>query len=264
MEVTIIKIGGSCLNREVEKTIRNVVKHYAGQKLIIVHGFGKSLSDFLKKEKIERRSFVSLAGLKSYFTEENILAISYMVALNLREKVTQVLCESGFKAKGVSGCDNLAVGDRKKIIRYKEENTLKAFKGDFSGENIRFNLEKLNDLLQEHDALVVSPIVSGTEGGILSCNGDKIAIELARQLEVKKIVFVSDTKYVYADDKPLETIYMDQLQEVKKFTTGGMYKKITYIQNALKSGVESIDLLNGLEEHLEVGTIFYNYESISC
>ncbi|MEM5778629.1 MAG: isopentenyl phosphate kinase [Candidatus Aenigmatarchaeota archaeon] len=242
MNLIILKIGGSVITDKFSKkpkvnhkNLKRIAKEiaYAYNKekmsLIIVHGAGSYGHVIVKKTKIDK-------GIKSY-KQLKAFAETQRLQNELNSIVTKYLIKEGLPAIPCQA-SSFVVMDLGKI----EEMSLSAIKG----------------LLE----MKMIPVLYGVPAfdkskkcSILS--GDQIAPYLAKKLNSKRIIHVTNVNGVYTEDpnknpnaKLIKVINSKNINQVKKWlgnstatdVTGGMFRKVSEL---LKIGIEA-QIVNGL------------------
>ena len=259
-KVFVIKLGGSilCDNKNIKSVIEDVVfLNKIGIKTIIVHGGGKDINEELKVHNIEPK-FVD--GVR--FTDDKTMEIAEMV---LSGKVNKILVEEinnqGLYAVGISGKDA-------NFIKAKKKNKL----GNV-GEVVSVDIKIIHTLLESGFIPVISPVCCDDNCKALNVNADDVAVEVAKALKAEKLVFLTDIDGVFQDvnDKNslISVILTKNIEKMikNKVIIGGMIPKIRSCGDAIKNGINAVNIVNGTTPHsmlLEiytdkgVGTIIKN------
>lgn len=183
----VIKIGGSTLGSH-DTTLEDLVTlQKQGIPCVVVHGGGKVISDWMKRQGIPPR-FVR--GLR--VTDEPSLEIATAVLTGLINKqLVSALLARGGKAIGMSGVDG---GILEAEIADPDLGLV--------GKIVKVNIEPLRAMLEAGFIPVVAPIgihrMDGSEhaGSLLNINGDTAAGEIARALGAEHLVFLTDVEGV--------------------------------------------------------------------
>jgi len=121
----ILKVGGSCLDRDLDAVADHIAaKMTDSAKLIVVHGFGPKLRAMLAQENIDRPTFISASGVPSHYTDETVMALSYAAAAVVQRKLLHKLASHALPAIGSFQMPALLSGQRK-TIRYRDGDTLR-------------------------------------------------------------------------------------------------------------------------------------------
>jgi len=248
--VVLIKLGGSVM--EVEANLDSLMDDVAflnavGIKVVIVHGGGKAISKALKASGHEPR-FVEGQRVTDEATME-IVRRTLNNAVN--PDLVARLCARGANAKPLHG--NWLFGARK--IAEPDRG--------YVGEVVSVAPRAVNEMLDAGIIPVVTPLGTGAEDSHLyNVNADFAAAALAKALKVRKFVLVSDVPGLMKDpDDPttlLSTLRLSDIGVLKADGTlsGGMLPKIESCEEAIRSGVRKVHLVDGRMAHSLLLEIF--------
>jgi acetylglutamate kinase len=255
----VIKYGGSIMDYAPaqEAFIEDLLLlNSIGINIVIVHGGGPEISKWLKKSGIESK-FIN--GLR--VTDSDTIEIVEMVLSGkVNKKLSSNLSRKGLNTIGISGTDNNLIRVEKK---YLDQNGHKVDMG-FVGEVICINKEILLKLINSSIIPIISPIGSDDQGYSYNINADSAAAYISGALKAEKLLIMTDIDGVYIDIKdPSTRLTSITLDEIKKYTdqgviTGGMLPKLDCCISALKSGTNSVHLIDGRIEHSLLSTLL-NY-----
>ncbi|MCT4606587.1 MAG: acetylglutamate kinase [Marinisporobacter sp.] len=253
----VIKYGGSIMkNIEVKKAfIEDVVLlKLVGINIVIVHGGGPNISNWLSKLEI-KTNFIK--GLR--VTDEKIMEVVEMVLSGkINKSIVGELCSHGINAVGISGRDNHLIEATKK---YLYEGNEKIDIG-YVGEVVSVNEQLLNDLLNTGYIPVISPIGCDQEGNSYNINADYVASAVASVLKGEKLILLTDVEGLYKDIDDSSTfissIHVEKIKEYIKtgVILGGMIPKMQCCIEAIENGTKNIHLIDGREEHSLLLEIF--------
>lgn len=255
----VIKYGGSIMDNAPaqEAFIEDLLLLSSiGVNVVIVHGGGPEISKWLKKAGIESK-FVN--GLR--VTDGDTMEIVEMVLSGkVNKKLSSNLSRKGLNTIGMSGTDsNLIRVDKK----YLDQDGHKVDIG-FVGEVTSINKEILLKLIHSNIIPIISPIGSDDQGYSYNVNADSAAAYISGALKAEKLLIMTDIDGVYIDIKdPSTRLTSITIDEMKKYTdqgviTGGMLPKLDCCISALKSGTNSVHLIDGRIEHSLLSTLL-NY-----
>ena len=183
----VVKIGGSTLGSHDTSLKDLVTLQKEGVSLVVVHGGGNVISQWMQRQGIHPR-FVN--GLR--VTDEPSLDIVVAVLTGLINKeLVSHLHRLGGRAIGISGIDG-------GLLEASIANPELGYVGEVS----KVNSEPLLAILDSGYIPMVAPLAmhsqDGSEhaGGPLNINGDTVAGELARELAAKRLVFLTDVEGV--------------------------------------------------------------------
>jgi acetylglutamate kinase len=220
MNPITIKIGGSTLG-STDTTVEDLVTlQKKGVPLVVVHGGGNAISDWLERLGVET-SFVR--GLRVTDLETLKVATAVLAGLVNKELVSAIWRQGG-KAVGLSGVDGgliLAKNKRPEL--------------GYTGEELKVNVAVIEVLIKAGYIPVVAPVslglFEGSDGdtNLLNVNADTAAGEIAAALKAEKLIFLTDVPGLYDNSKKLiRTLNPQDARELIEFgvASGGMVAKI--------------------------------------
>jgi len=247
-DITVIKIGGSTLGSG-DTTIEDVVAlQKKGAALIVVHGGGSSVTDWLKRLGVTTK-FVKGERV----TDLPILEVATAVLAGLVNKeITAAINLKGGKAVGISGADGALI-----------ESGVKDKEMGWVGSVEKVNTALLEVLLKAGFVPVVSPIsllsIDRPDDApmLINVNGDPIAGDIAVAMKAKRLVYLTDVPGV--NDKEGKLISRLSAQEAEAMIAsgeivGGMIPKINACLKALKAGAVA-RIIDGRKPHALMGEI---------
>ncbi len=187
----VVKIGGSTLGSH-DTTIEDLIAlQREGVQPVVVHGGGKSVTDWMEKQGVRTR-FVK--GLR--FTDEPSLDIVVAVLTGLVNKqlVSRVLSLGG-KAIGLSGVDGGIL----------QAEILDPDLG-YVGRVTQVNTEPIRAAAEAGFMPVIAPVairLGEGESTLLNVNADTAAGEIAAALGVQKLVLMTDVEGVLDSSRRL-------------------------------------------------------------
>jgi acetylglutamate kinase len=233
MNPVVVKIGGSTLG-EHDTTIRDLVR-LQGLRLpvVVVHGGGSTISDWLEKQGVETE-FVE--GLRVTTSQSLDVAVAVLAGLINKQIVAELAHQEG-KAIGLSGADGgLLMGQ-----------TFDARLG-LVGNVTSVDSSILKLVLNHGFIPVVAPLAVENAGqhvsdsGLLNLNADTAAAHIAIELNASMLVFLTDVRGILdAEGKLLEAVDMQRGEELLSsgVVTRGMIPKVEACMNALRNGIQS-------------------------
>jgi acetylglutamate kinase len=226
-DIVVIKLGGSTLS-EMDNNLKEIAEIYlSGTPLVIVHGGGALISEWMNKLEI-KPAFVD--GLR--VTDESTIEIVTAILAGL-------VINNNCKAIGISGIDN-------SLFTGELLDDTHGYVGNITNTNSDF----IKLLLSNGYIPVVAPIAlnsANVDQPILNINGDTAAGALARELQAKKLIFLTDVDGVL--DKNSKLITKLTVHESRNLINNGtaksgMIPKINSCIDAVVSNVESF-IING-------------------
>lgn len=239
MKPIVVKIGGSTLGNHDTTLEDLVVLQKQGISLVVVHGGGREVSDWLVRLGIPT-NFAN--GLRVTDAEALKVVTAVLSGLVNKELVVAIQALKG-KAVGLSGADG-------NLLRA----TIKNPELGYVGEIVKTDPSLLEALLDKGYMPVIAPVSSGSDGDkttLLNVNGDAAAGEIAAALSADRLIFLTDVDGVYDDSgRMLSRINVAQAEKMLAAGTasGGMIPKIEACLRALTT-VPITRIINGKAPH---------------
>jgi len=188
----VLKVGGTA---DVERgrigaDVRDLVA--AGARVVIAHGGGDALSDYLA-ERGETPTWIDGLRVTSAATRDAAVMVFRGV---VAPALIGELVANGVSAVGIAGND----GD---VIRVEQQSPELGFVGRVC--EVRRGL--LDDLTERGRVPTIAPLGLGPDGQIYNVNGDEIAGAVARALRAEALLFLTDVPAVLdADGEPIRDL----------------------------------------------------------
>ena len=239
-EVIVVKLGGATLGNH-DTAIEDIVHlQKQGRSVVIVHGGGKVITDWLKKHGAGTK-FVHGERVTDKETLEVVTAV--LCGLVNKEIVAAINILGGW-AVGISGVDGSLIEGR---IRDKELG--------YVGEVVKVNLKPLETLLENGYIPVVAPVSlhaidkPAEAPAVLNINADAVAGEVAKAMKAERLIFLTDVSGI--SDKSGKLLNHLSLAEAESLVaagvaSGGMIPKIRACLNAL-STTKIASIIDGRE-----------------
>ncbi len=236
-ECIVIKIGGSTLG-EGDSTIADVVKLWqAGKRPVIVHGGGKTVSEWAAKQGVRPRFVRGLRVTDRVTLDVAIAVLTGLVNANLVAEITR----RGAPAVGVSGVSDGMFGA---VIQDPEIG--------FVGKIIRTNDAPVLSLVDAGRIPVVGPAALNLKAEsendqILNINADTAAGHLARAMSASRLIFQTDVEGVLdMRGRIIPQMTRHQAKELIQsgIAAGGMIPKLEACVTALDI-VRSAHIIDG-------------------
>ena len=238
-ELIVIKCGGSVLldvglfNQFIEDI--SAINHL-GLSVIVVHGGGKNIKKELDKHKIESK-FID--GLR--VTDENTMTIVEKALLELNTEILNNLTNKEANAKSVTPKSENII----KIIPEKKEL-------GFVGNPKKINKDALLNIVTEKKVPIVAPMGVGDDGKIYNINADVVSGSIAKELNSRRLLLMTDVEGVLDKDKNLIS-EIDSKLALKMLKdgdiSGGMIPKINTCLDAVNNGVTGVVIVDGRKPH---------------
>ena len=207
----VVKIGGSTLGSG-DTTLEDLVTlQCQGTPMMVVHGGGKVISQWMKRSGTLPR-FVRGLRVTDEATLEVVVAV--LTGLVNKQLVTKIQALGG-RAVGLSGVDGGLLQCR---IMDPELG--------FVGEVERVNPEPVRQVMQMDHIPVVAPVASGcqddstSDGTMLNVNGDSAAGALALALKAERLIFLTDVEGVLDSSRRLISRILPE--QARALVTGGV------------------------------------------
>ena len=238
-ELIVIKCGGSVLldvglfNQFIEDI--SAINHL-GLSVIVVHGGGKNIKKELDKHKIVSK-FID--GLR--VTDENTMTIVEKALLELNTEILNNLTNKEANAKSVTP-------KRENIIKITPEKKELGFVGNPK----KINKEVLLNIVTEKKVPIVAPMGVGDDGKIYNINADVVSGSIAKELNSRRLLLMTDVEGVLDKDKNLIS-EIDSKLALKMLKdgdiSGGMIPKINTCLDAVNNGVTGVVIVDGRKPH---------------
>ena len=242
-KIMVIKYGGSLMvNEALRETFAKdvVLLRYVGIKPVIVHGGGKEITKWMKKLGKEA---VFIDGQR--FTDAETMELTEMVLSGkVNNEIVALLNQHGGKAVTLSG--KSANIFNAKRIRSKKDQDL-GLVGSIESVDTRL----IHTLCDDGYIPVISSVGSDRNGDTLNLNADNVASAVARYLECKKLIYLTDVDGLMVEKKLVSQLTEQEAEDLLLHpdVQGGMLPKLECSLAAVKGGVESVHIINGSTEH---------------
>ena len=182
-KVIVVKLGGATLGSH-DTTIEDIVElQKQGESLVIVHGGGKLITEWLAKQGISTQ-FVHGERVTDKATLEVVVSV---LAGLVNKEIVATINRLGGQAMGISGVDGALI-----------QGKIRDIKLGYIGTVVKVNITPLTVLLQSGYIPVVAPVsllaLDGREEAlpILNINGDIVAGEIAAAIGAERLIFLTD------------------------------------------------------------------------
>nr|YP_010199061.1 acetylglutamate kinase [Hydropuntia urvillei]UAD88510.1 acetylglutamate kinase [Hydropuntia urvillei] len=244
--VIVIKYGGSAMQNFAlkSKIVEDILLlSYLGIKVVIVHGGGPMINDWLHKVHIKPQ-FSN--GIR--VTDKRTMELVEMVLVGkVNKDLVTLFNKSSNLAIGLSGKDaNLITASR----FFPEQ------RDNYTGQILQINLEIISILLNSGYIPIIASIASDHNGETYNINADSVAGAIAESLNADKLVLLTDMPGIMLNiDNPsslLKNLNIQQLEDLKKkkIIFDGMIPKVDCCIKALQNNVRSVHIVNGKIQHV--------------
>jgi len=238
-EYIVVKCGGSVL---VDKNLFNnfindiSVLIKLGFIPIVIHGGGKRISNKLNEKGI-KSDFIN--GLR--VTDKKSISIVEEVLNNFNKEITESLKKNK--------CDSQSITNKQNnILMVKQEKK----ELGFVGTPTEINLSIIEQIVDEKKVPVIAPLGLDKNNQVHNINADTAAGAIAKKLNARRLIIMSDVKGVLDEKKNLITEINTEKVNVlikKEIINGGMIPKIKNCLDVASNGVKGVCIIDGRIEH---------------
>ena len=260
-KTVVVKYGGNAMvNDELkEKVMQDIaLMKYTGINVVIVHGGGPEITQFLKKVGKET-SFVS--GLR-VTDEETVEIVEMVLAGKVNSEIVMLLNRRGVRAVGISGKDADLIHAEKKLATVYEQGEKTKVDIGYVGKTKKIDIRIVEDLIKSGYVPVIAPIGVGEDGESYNINADYVAADIAGALKAEKLLLLTDTEGVYKnfEDKSsfISTLSAAEARQYIKdgVIAGGMIPKVEACLRALQGGAGKAHIIDGRLPHSIILELF--------
>ena len=238
-EIIIIKCGGSVL---LDKTLFNQfiedlsIIYKLKLSVVVIHGGGKNI-----KQKLDQNNLTTkfIDGLR--VTDKFTIKLVEEALLDLNDEIIDKLKKS--KAIG-----NSITPKKNNIIYVKPERE----ELGFVGTPTKISEDEILENIKQGKISIIAPLGLDESNCLYNINADIVAGAIAKKLEAKRLLLMTDVEGVLDENgKLLTEINTDKTLELlkKKVITGGMIPKINTCLDAISNGVRGVVIVDGRKPH---------------
>ncbi|MFL6393674.1 MAG: [LysW]-aminoadipate/[LysW]-glutamate kinase [Nitrososphaeraceae archaeon] len=248
----VVKIGGSVvdgLHLTALQDIKNISKK---DKLVLVHGGGKEVTNIATKLGKEQRFIISPSGVKSRYTDKETAEIYTMVMSGrINKAIVGMLLRQGIKAAGFTGIDGglLKAQRKKKLLIVNENGRKMAIDGGYTGKINSVDPLLIHALLDHGYIPVISPVAISEEFDFLNVDGDRAAAYVAAALKADIVLFITNVNGLMLEDNLVTKMNLEQANAALPKIGYGMEKKIIASKEAIEMGVNESIIASGKVEN---------------
>lgn len=242
-KIVVVKYGGNAMTNEQlkQQVMEDIVLLWLiGIKVVLVHGGGPEISDFMEKLG-KQPSFVD--GLR-VTDQETVDIVQMVLAGKVNKTLVNLLQMKGGKAVGLSGMDG-------RLIQAQIKDPRLGFVGEITGVNI----QPVLDLLEKGYIPVISTIGCDENGNSYNINSDTATAHIAAALGAERLIMMTDIAGILRDkDDPSTLIPALTVDEAVALydvgvISGGMIPKVDCCIRAIRDGVENVVIMDGRVPH---------------
>ena len=238
-EYIIIKCGGSVLvdKNLFDNFINDIsILNKLGFIPVIIHGGGKRISNKLNEVGI-KSDFIN--GLR--VTDKNSISVVEEVLNKFNAEITDALKKNG--------CDSQSITNKQNnILLVEQENQSLGFVGTPK----EINQSIIEQIVKEKKVPVIAPLGLDKYNQVFNINADTTAGAIAKKLNARRLIIMSDVEGVLGNDKKLiYEINTNKINELIKDKTisGGMIPKINNCLDVASNGVKGVCIIDGRLKH---------------
>ena len=238
-EYIVIKCGGSVL---VDDKLFNIfiddiaILNKLGFIPVIVHGGGKRISNKLKEEGVES---IFIKGLR--VTDDKTIKVAEEVLIEFNKEIVEALKDKGCKAQRITSKENNII----RVVRENEEL-------GYVGMPTKIDLDIVNNIVETKQVPVIAPLGLDENGQTYNINADTAAGFIAKKLNARRLIIMSDVEGVLDKNKKLiPEINSETIKELVDDETisGGMIPKINNCLDVASNGVKGVVIIDGRKDH---------------
>ncbi len=256
-ETVVVKFGGSAMEEKdlFDSILQDVVfMECIGIRPVIVHGGGLAISRGMKESGLQAK-FVK--GLR-VTCEKTIEVVRHVFGREVNPRIVQTLLDLGGRAEGVPGETVF------RCTRMTEEDaeTGSLLDWGYVGNPLDVKIAPIQALMERNVIPVVTPLGMDMEGKVHNMNADTAAATLAKAVQARKLVFLTNVPGLLRDrDDPNSILTTLKAEDVESLIArgvidGGMLPKIKSGVDALHNGVRKVHMIDGRMAHSLLLEIF--------
>ena len=238
-EYIVIKCGGSVLvNQKLfDIFIKDIaVLNKLGFIPIVVHGGGKRINNKLDELGI-KSEFIK--GLR--VTEKETIEIVEKVLIDFNQEIVDALKKQSCNSE---------------TINSKQNNIISAIKENeelgFVGTPTKINKTIIDKIVNDKKIPVIAPLGLDENNQTYNINADTAAGSIAKKIEARRLIIMSDVEGVLDNDKKLiPEINSNSIKDLidNDTITGGMIPKINNCLDVASNGVKGVVIIDGRKNH---------------
>jgi len=238
-EKIVIKCGGRILldpylfNNFIDDV---VILKKLGLTPIVVHGGGPRIKKKLSELNIETKFIMGLR-----ITDKKVIKVVEEVMLEFNKEIVAALQKKECKAKSITVKENISI-----YVQQKNKEL------GYVGIPTKIDDELIKSFIKENSIPVVSPMGLDEKKQTYNINADTVAGALAKKLNSRRLMLMTDVEGVYDKNKKLiseiksteaeKLIYDETISE-------GMIPKIRTCIDSVNNGVKGVVIIDGRKPH---------------
>jgi acetylglutamate/LysW-gamma-L-alpha-aminoadipate kinase len=255
----VIKIGGGAAIDEAAyaRFAEDLAEmHAAGTPFVVVHGGNAEFSKLSTALGMPPRMITNDKGRVSRYTDrETIDAMLMAYCGKVNKTIVATFQQAGINAVGLSGIDGrIATGRRKPVLRGTEDGKPKVLRDDHAGSIDAVDTALISLLMANgYVPVLTPPALAVDEGRPINVDGDKLALNLARELSADVLLFFSDTPGLLADKDDESTLIREiDASNPEAALASAKARMVVKVEQALKAiehGVGWVIFADARAEH---------------
>ena len=244
----VIKIGGSVVDGLHESTMPDLKDIASHDKVILVHGGGKEVTNIAEKLGKEQKFVVSPSGIRSRYTDKETAEIYTMVMSGkINKEIVLMLQKNGINAIGLSGVDGAIIKAerKKKLVIIDERGRKVAIDGGYTGKIKDVNSSLLHAVTDSGYVPVISPVALSEEFDLLNVDGDRAAAYVAGSIKADRVIFMTNVNGLMMDNKLVTKLSVSEAKKILPKIGFGMEKKVLACTEAVSMGVKEAIIASG-------------------
>jgi len=238
-EYIVIKCGGSVL---VDENLFNIfisdiaILNKLGFIPIIVHGGGKRINNKLDKLGI-KSNFIK--GLR--VTDKDTIEVIEQVLIEFNKEIIEGLKKFTCKSQTINSKENNIIT----VVQESDEL-------GYVGAPTTINTKIINKIVDEKKVPVIAPLGLDNNNQTFNINADTAAGFIAKKIEARRLIIMSDVEGVLDNDKKLiPEINSKSIKDLinSETVTGGMIPKINNCLDVASNGVKGVVIIDGRKNH---------------
>ena len=238
-EYIVIKCGGSVL---VDQNLFNIfisdiaILNKLGFIPIIVHGGGKRINNKLDKLGI-KSNFIK--GLR--VTDKDTIEVIEQVLIEFNKEIIEGLKKFTCNSQSINSKENNIIT----VVQESDEL-------GYVGAPTTINTKIINKIVDEKKVPVIAPLGLDNNNQTFNINADTAAGFIAKKIEARRLIIMSDVEGVLDNDKKLiPEINSKSIKDLinSETVTGGMIPKINNCLDVASNGVKGVVIIDGRKNH---------------
>ncbi len=256
----VVKYGGHAMvdDKLKQNFARDIILlKCIGLNPVVVHGGGPQINLVLDRMGIETK-FVR--GMR--FTDEPTMDVVEMVlGGKVNKAIVAQINRQGGRAVGLCGKDGSLILAKKLNAVFQDDmdKPPEIIDQGLVGEVTKINPEIINTLADSGFIPIIAPVGVGENGETFNINADLVAGKIAQSLSAERLILLTDVDGIMdSQERLISSIDYKTVQKMfcEKTISGGMIPKVEYALEALKNGVEKVQIINGTKNHALILELF--------